>query len=69
MRGSKEGIREIQSPLGDGNVHEFTHNFVGAQIREIQSPLGDGNNARVAVKCLEKIREIQSPLGDGNVCH
>ena len=47
-------------------MHEFTHNFVGAQIREIQSPLGDGNNARVAVKCLEKIREIQSPLGDGN---
>ena len=40
---SNKEIREIQSPLGDGNVHEFTHNFVGAQIREIQSPLGDGN--------------------------
>ena len=42
MRGSKEGIREIQSPLGDGNSIANTVCST-VFIREIQSPLGDGN--------------------------
>ena len=44
MRGSKEGIREIQSPLGDGNVLEKSTKS-SDEIREIQSPLGDGNSS------------------------
>ena len=43
MRGSKEGIREIQSPLGDGNASASSRLKPNATIREIQSPLGDGN--------------------------
>ena len=27
MRGSKEGIREIQSPLGDGNVNAVYYEY------------------------------------------
>ena len=42
MRGSKEGIREIQSPLGDGNFIMIDFH-IQRTIREIQSPLGDGN--------------------------
>ena len=49
MRGSKEGIREIQSPLGDGNPHSLNPSQV-QRIREIQSPLGDGNSTFVPYK-------------------
>ena len=68
MRGSKEGIREIQSPLGDGNYLFFAFLcFVVFIIREIQSPLGDGNAMVNIVSLISiNIREIQSPLGDGN---
>ena len=43
MRGFKEGVREIQSPLGDGNNHSFVPYPRLTPVREIQSPLGDGN--------------------------
>ncbi len=60
-------IREIQSPLGDGNsvFHGICQDMF---IREIQSPLGDGNYSLFkTLKYTHKtIREIHSPLGDGN---
>ena len=43
MRGSKEGVREIQSPLGDGNDCIMFSRYAAFVVREIQSPLGDGN--------------------------
>ena len=38
-------VREIQSPLGDGNVKPSLVLITFAlMVREIQSPLGDGNH-------------------------
>ena len=61
MRGSKEGIREIQSPLGDGNKKKKIHRKSILSIREIQSPLGDGNDTFVFVRGTDGILEKYSP--------
>ena len=62
-------VREIQSPLGDGNIC-ISHTFRKNSLLEKYSPRQGTETCSIPFLFLVQlysVREIQSPLGDGNL--
>ena len=66
-RVSEDGVKEDNSPKGDGNKMYTLYHLHMFTVKEDNSPKGDGNFFVRQVFALDfLVKEDNSPKGDGN---
>ena len=65
-RVSEDGVKEDNSPKGDGNTKLFTTYSFLYIVKEDNSPKGDGNTSFNSIIYFAVVKEDNSPKGDGN---